>query len=185
MRCAGFLSVYMRSECRKSCQLCIPDSPTEAPKAPAVERPPEPACDKAPDAGSACPFFFSSLVVSHSGGGLIGPCCCHWSCTQKQAAPGTADLLTASCLPGTRRVRRTPAPWPPRVTPGSPTTPAPSARPRVASAATASSLLSPPLRHPNLHRPPSRPRPHPRLPAPAPLTAPTCPLPPSRAPTSW
>lgn len=73
MRCAGFLSVYMRSECRKSCQLCILNSPAEAPKAPAVERPPEPACDKVPDAGSACPFFMSSLVVSHSGGGLVGP----------------------------------------------------------------------------------------------------------------
>lgn len=59
---AGFLSVYMRTECRKSCGFCTSDTSTEAPKAPTVERPPEPACDKAPDAGSACPFFFSNLA---------------------------------------------------------------------------------------------------------------------------
>lgn len=57
----------MRTECRKSCGFCTSDTSTEAPKAPTVERPPEPACDKAPDAGSACPFFFSNLAVRQMG----------------------------------------------------------------------------------------------------------------------
>ena len=62
----------MRSECKKSCQRCTPDTQTEAPPAPVVARPPSPACDKAPDAGTACAFFFSTLAVRLAGGQLRG-----------------------------------------------------------------------------------------------------------------
>lgn len=54
----------MRSECTKSCGHCLPDSPDTPPALPAVPPPPTPDCDKLPDAGTACPFFFQALPVS-------------------------------------------------------------------------------------------------------------------------
>ncbi len=88
--------MFMRAECRKSCQFCTPDAPTEAPAAPVVERPPEPACDKAPDAGSACPFFFTNLVVSSGR-------CDHAGCGDlieagREGAPSCPNRLPACLL---------------------------------------------------------------------------------------
>ena len=58
---AGFLTVFMAMQCQKTCGLCTPDGGQAAPAAPPVELPPAPTCDKQPDTGSACPFFFQSM----------------------------------------------------------------------------------------------------------------------------
>lgn len=83
---AGFLSIYMRAECKKSCQRCMPDSQAEAPQAPVVARPPSPACDKAPDAGTACAFFFSSLAV-RAARGKPGSGCSQRPVSERHTAP--------------------------------------------------------------------------------------------------
>lgn len=69
---AGFLSVYMHSECQATCKRCVPDSPLAPPETPTIARPPTPDCAMTPDSGEACPFFFSNLVVSGGGEGAPG-----------------------------------------------------------------------------------------------------------------
>ena len=53
---AGFLTVYMREHCQKSCGLCVNAT---APSPPATT--PAPPCNMYPDTGIACTFFFTNL----------------------------------------------------------------------------------------------------------------------------